>query len=579
MMNSYYSYDTAYLWDPAQWKDRYCSMYPLFKHIEYLNREKYAIPKGSGPYKGRTDGKYFPKTWSVTYPETVKMMEALGLQFQCLEMGHLCWITITPETVVKKCGSSPRVIVVQQSVDYSDHNWAMNVLDKYSDYQVKAAREGLAVIFSCAETPDKDNLLSSLIQEYGTRFSVSLEHLYLDVSNLLDDGQKLKNVPGFLYRDKYGNELDPDEAVEDIAGIPVLEMTGRWQNRVSNLWGTAMATRSVHKSYDLEKLKHTICGKRMTQEMVLEHEYDDAEQPELLAYWNSIGLNYHSHLKNGQRWIFIAPDCTAEQSVKDLPTMVIFREVSHNNGYLPLIALAGFYDYIDLAAQGDMNILLFVLEDPDSNDLLVEILQEAGEIYGVDPQRVYVTGHSHNAMYCYEFAARHPQMIAGVATEGSMHSLIDPQKGGMMNLSDRSIEALSQVDMPVLNCNGAAENHFLIHELGSPAYEQAVEGYQRRLKASRCPEKTLEEIRAAHDSASYAVRRLGVPADEAEVKFIDGVECYVGHVFNREGKERLRLVTIDNLPHITNPMFPMMSWSFLRRFARNNGTGELIELY
>ncbi len=576
MFNPYFSYDTDWLWKHEAWKDRCCPVYPLFQCMEEQNYESHRIKNGDGPFCGRSDGTYFPKTWSVTYPEVMESLQKQGLRFHCYEMGHVCWIVVEPE---KLPGEAPDVVVIQQSVDYEDPNWAMNVMDRYAACNARAAQEKTVLLYSCPQKPDKDNLLSSLIQEYGTLAGISLDHLYLSVENLLEAGGKLNGIPGFSYRDPAGNPADPDSCVESHAGLRVLPIAGLWQNHVSNLWGTAVATRSIHPSFDLERMKHTIIGKKMTQCMLLEHEYDAAGDPRLLAHWEEIGLHYETHMKDGQRWISMVPDCVYGQTEKRLPTMVIFREVSHNNDYLPLIALAGFYDYIDLAAQGEMNLLLFVLEDPDSNDMLADILREAQSFYPMDPGRTYVTGHSHNALYCLEFAARNPGLVAGVATEGSMHCLIDPKKGGPLNLKDESVEALCKADMPVLNCNGTAENLFLIREFGTPDYEMAVEGYQRRLRASGCEELTPEEIRAAHDSQDYATRMLGVPTDRTEVKVLYGTECYFGHVRNKEGKEHLRLVTVDNLPHITNPMFPEISWTFLRRFARDQETGALVELY
>ena len=91
--------------------------------------------------------------------------------------------------------------------------------------------------------------------------------------------------------------------------------------------------------------------------------------------------------------------------------------------------------------------------------------------------------------------------------------------------------------------------------------------------------KTKEEIRAARESSDYAERKLGVPVDRSEVIFMYGRECYCGVIRNVEGKEYLKMVVVDNLPHITIPQTTEFSWGFLRRFARDPGTGLLEERY
>ena len=60
---------------------------------------------------------------------------------------------------------------------------------------------------------------------------------------------------------------------------------------------------------------------------------------------------------------------------------------------------------------------------------------------------------------------------------------------------------------------------------------------------------------------------------------MDGCECYIAEVKNFAGKKRLRLVTLENLLHMPAPQMPALAWDFVRRFARDLETGEVIELY
>ena len=312
---------------------------------------------------------------------------------------------------------------------------------------------------------------------------------------------------------------------------------------------------------------------------MIEERYEDADDPELLLYWESIGIRYESHISNGQRWISMVPLCAYGQRQEKLPVMVVFREVSRNNNYLPLVAIGGFWDYVDLAAQGEMNLIFFAMETPEDNEILLDILKDAARLFPMDLSRLYLSGHSHNAVYVMKFLARHPKLVAGVSPQGYQHCMNSPASIGEHAITDEEMEQLRKYDIPMISVCGTAENFFLINEPGSKAYEDSLEGYRRRLYCCNCPDKDVETIRAALTGSSYSNRRLGIPTDRAEVEVIFGRECYVGDVLNNDGKSHLRFVTVDNLPHITTPMTPVLSWSFLRRFARDTVTGELIELY
>ena len=91
--------------------------------------------------------------------------------------------------------------------------------------------------------------------------------------------------------------------------------------------------------------------------------------------------------------------------------------------------------------------------------------------------------------------------------------------------------------------------------------------------------KTLDEIRAMAESEDFVTRKLGIPCDKSEVLFVDGFEHYMADIQNSAGKYHLRMVGIENMPHMPLPSMVGLSWSFMRRFARNRKTQEVVELY
>ena len=275
-----------------------------------------------------------------------------------------------------------------------------------------------------------------------------------------------------------------------------------------------------------------------------------------------------------------------------LPVICVFQEVNRSNEHLAVTEASYFYEYFRIAAQGECILINFVLEDADDNELLTDILTDAFIKYPmIDQSRIYAAGHSHNGRYAYEFAVRHPDMIAAVATFGISAGL---QRNAMIPMTDEKIGWIRAHDLPTIFLAGFAE-HNLLYPLNRDAEglrpwqgkapdfpasaEERARSWQLRLKAHNCPEKTLEEIYGAAYSLSGAVRKLGIPADHSETMWLDGSEISIADIRNNEGKFHLRIVGEENMPHNTTPVQQKLSWSFMRRFARCQETGEIIERY
>jgi hypothetical protein len=203
-----------------------------------------------------------------------------------------------------------------------------------------------------------------------------------------------------------------------------------------------------------------------------------------------------------------------------------------------------------------------------------------------------VTGHSHNGHFTREFAYRHSGVIAAAAPLGNFPGLPEPEESGEAVLvPDEKIEAMGRADMPIITIAGYTECGCMF-PLNAPAkdllpgqdfmcplsFEARARSWQRRLKASRCPEKTVEEIAATAQSADPVERKLGIPCDRSESLFLDGFEHYIADIKNVDGKYHLRIVGIENMPHMPLPLMCRLSWSFMRRFARDLGTGNVMEL-
>lgn len=340
----------------------------------------------------------------------------------------------------------------------------------------------------------------------------------------------------------------------------------------------------VGPNYDFERMKHTQIGRHMMDAAHLELTYEDINDPGLKAFWAEMGLSYTVHEKEGEAWLSFVPASALEDPTA-LPVMLAFRPSSGKWG---VFSQSFYYHMNMIAAQGDLIVLIFSTEDNDSNELWVDILEEAKTLYPIDPTRVYLTGHSHYGEFALEFMRRHHDIVAGVAQQGDC-------PGIHCNTTDTQLEQMHSIDMPIIDVAGYAEMNSIFpvnvditdnEKLFSGKYagrfpadaHSRIVTWQKRLYASRCEVLSEEAILAARNG-TRAEQMLGFPTDHSETMFVDGVEVYIGDIQNVDGKKHLRIVAVENLTHTTCAFMHTLSWSFLRRFARDLEKDAVIELF
>ncbi len=575
-MNKYYSYPNIELWRDDMWVDHISNIDGLIQwnqSNDVVNPNAYASDYSGDLLKHPG---YRPKTAGIDDPEVLSYWTEKGVHLEVLSQGGKRWVAMLPKKALKERQNKLPALVVTHLEDYSDPWWAMKTVEYHKDYADMLAQSlDFLLVFLVSEGNDEDMIYLNIMQEAFILFPTDLDRLYVDVSLAQEKGQSLADIPNF------NTPKIADEMLENFGSlnIPVVNIAGIWGNRDSLTRGLIMYHAMNKGKFDKEWLIHSRVGKQLMEGVVLEHRFDDLYHPDLLSYWADMGLKFESHEKNGERWTSMVPLCAFEEE-KKLPVLLVMQEVYPGNEHLALTAKSYFYRVCEIAAQGECIALFFALEDPDSNDLFAEILEEATELYPVDRSRVYITGHSHDGFFAYEFAYRHPELLAAVATLGDPRGLRSPEATGnpVMSICDDQLEALSKVDLPVMNLAGTNEGFGTIPQ-EKEAFAEYVQAWQRRLKASRCTQRSAEEIEAAQKSSDYATRKLGVPVDKSWTLWADGFEHYFGEINNVEGKPHLCLMLSQNMPHTTTPFMLEMAWSFLRRFSRNLETGEIEELY
>ncbi len=546
-MSRSYSYPDIGLWDASAWEGCDAPIQPKVNAISQYLYESLRPMATLGTCRGREAGRFDPKIKALIFSEVLEEYEKKGLHCHITGMGFMAWIALIPH---KHSHDTP-VVVRFHSVDMSDPGWAMDTLAFYGEHNRKALENGFALAYLIQDGPGGSGIFTDILMEVSALWRLDLKPIYLDLTGL-DEGK----FPGG--EEKWGLRL---ENIDD-----------KWQAFVGHQFICAGLNRH-NPEFDVERLIHSPLGRRMAEGMRLEHSFRRWDDPALLKLLEQKGVRLEGHELGGERYLTASPVDKRD----DLPLLVCMKEVRPCNEFHALTALQFYYDHLDLVGTGECMLLFFAMESPQDNELLCDILDETARLYPVDKSRVYITGQSHNGYLAFDFACRHPERIAAVATLNDRHGLASPRYATeSVPVTDEMVERFRQWDLPLINICGQIENVFPHTTPGTQEYRNAVDAYHRRLRALRCPDRTDSEIEAALQSPDLAQRRNGVVADRTETRWMLGHEVYIADVKNEKGRWHLRFVSLENLPHMISPQMAELSWEFLRRFARDgHGVREL----
>ena len=580
MYNKAYNYDEMWLWDADNWSDKVSPFCALSQFVEALETEHNRVAPGSGPFSTRNDGIYDGKTLSNFYQEYIDEWREKGLIFHSTEMGSVCWTAMLRPDVSKRLLKDANVLVKLCSCDYSDPAWNFNNLKKNEPLLRKAIENDFSILFICPNGVNKANIPLFIMQEFSVIWNIRFRKVYLDVSIVKENNLLLSGIPGFAWVDMEGKPSDADKCIEDFYDIPALHISGRWQNATSILRDNE-APWLQDPNFNRDRYLHSWPGKTMAREIALEYRYKNWTDPGFKEIFENMGVEFKTHDHSGFQWVSFVPKTFIGQSEEKLPVVLCFQEVTYQDPHQIVGSCAAYWNYIELAASGELAFFMFALESPDDNDMFMDIVDDAKEIYPIDESRIYVTGQSHNGYFADEFVRRNHERIAACAPLSNHAGIPEAMwSTSLCKPTDEELDECSKYDMPMIMITSTGENHNSnLHCRDDENYTHSSVAYQRRLKANRCKVPTYDEIMAALHSDNYIQRNIGFPVDILSLEMRNGTECYIGDVVNVDGKRHFRLVMLGNQTHFIAPEMPELSWEFMRRFKRNLETGEIIELY
>lgn len=566
--NDKYSYPDLFLWRDEIWKGKENAAAPLYRKLAELIEAERAEQDCVDHFAGRTDEVTDAVNRVPYFPDVVDGWKARGMHFSSYGMmGE----QMAPTAVERHEVYDAPVLMIPYLPNDDPHQ-GMNLLVENEDALSIASQENILVQFANCRDSGGGAMIEKGIETQGT-FRIAYKPLYLDISLLARHGLTLADVPG----------LDLAQWAEPVtlAGRTAVDISDKWQVGLAHQHNISEIYQRNQPEWDFDRHIRSMAGKRQAEGMRLEYECLDPHDPKMDAFFAERGIRYEDHYAGHDWYVTLTPESAFSQPEHKLPLLIVMKEPRTSFPGVMQTAFQFYYDFIELCARGEFAMLFFALETPwDNDEVLPGIIEETLRGYPIDPRRVYLTGQSHNGYYALEFYRTHPKLIAAAAT------LCDPaglQVGARIDYyksrAEEIVAGFRQYDYPLIDINGNLENSYRKPDRTPEKIEDDVFYFQNRLRAFKLPMRSREEILAATSSPDYATRRNGVPADRTEVRYLMGSEVYVSDYQREDGKWYFRYISIENTPHMIMPQMAELSWEYIRRFARDNETGEVIELY
>ncbi len=577
-MNRYFSYDNMELWDPKYWGERSLPINNLAQwigQIDPLVETEYALPDGMDEDLHEDVSGFL----GYLPPEEAAYWEEKGYNIELHHIWVAKWISLVPKCAVRNSGVVfPTVLSLHQ--EHIQTSWPAKTMRKYRKLAEEAVKKQMILLITVTDGRDVTSQYANIIMEAVSLYPIDYRNIFLDVSAVYTSGHTLAQVDGGVKADSRGNTLkDPDSTVLHLGSFQILDVSAICKGCGSPNQGQLVGVEGQtggNAAYDADRFVHTLAAKRLAEPLTLEYRYSSDKDPELLHYWEKMGLHYETHDFNHERYVTMTPMSVYDDPQNKIPILLIFQEVYYYNDHLPIEAAAYWFEYCKIAAQGECMLLFYACENYEHNKNMYNVFLDACKQYPVDQSRVYVTGYSHNGGTAVRFAYDYPNVITAIA--GGLPGMGGP--GTTPEMQKKINEQQSKIDMPCIQVIGCCEHTAPVRE---PTFENCGFPSSRMkmnaLIAGNCPEKTEDDFRAAFRSSDKATRMLGLPNDKNEVLYLEGLEHYIADVKNKNGKYHLRFASIENAPHNPFPTKQILEWSFVRRFARDPDTHEIIELY
>lgn len=341
--------------------------------------------------------------------------------------------------------------------------------------------------------------------------------------------------------------------------------------------------------------------------------FDDSASSNV-AYWKERGMVKECHgandpvdwddyeRKNGYRWDpkgFITAQnshvfwnsyvpvsaCAPENKGRKYPTIFVLHGA--NNG---MFLMEG-WGFIAEAARREWIVIVPALE---VDDFILDILEQAKQLYPIDESRVYAAGFSYGGWCSNRLGNKYPEIFAAVAPCGSaMDSGFtpgDPHDREPIPPFDGIPRALAlNTYMPIINCYGDCDgNRFPFYDFKGKAFglvthtrpQDLIDGINSWARVNKVRELTLEGVMALKEDpdAADVEKETGIPLEKGcgNTFYADGVRFHTCDFRSEDGIVRMRILAEMNIPHWPTPEMVRQIFAFFSHFSRDPKTAESI---
>lgn len=308
-----------------------------------------------------------------------------------------------------------------------------------------------------------------------------------------------------------------------------------------------------------EQFAHVIRWKNgpdgtLTQAESREEFYSDPRYIRHTAALGDTGYDYFVHLPDGK---------TAEQ-VKGLP--VVFTVHGRGEPAWMFTSKNGWDTLADETGE-------FVLVSPDSpgniwflsrdGDVFARIIDQLAQDYGIDTERVYLTGFSNGAMITREMAWYCPNLFAAVA----------PSNGPWFDTFSMSLEDTSQPPKEL-----TPEIHAIMERFRQEGWQMPCAIFYGDNDPAADPEKDAApglflaangcagQPAAVLDSSNYLTPENG---------YRQGDRFHTNVYRSDDGVARVFVTVMKNMPHGAIAEESRLTWEFVKHFRRQKGQKQV----
>lgn len=248
---------------------------------------------------------------------------------------------------------------------------------------------------------------------------------------------------------------------------------------------------------------------------------------------------------NGYHYAVYLPKGMSREDVRGLPLVVSIHGrgeptwiFCQKNGWEDLADQT--LEFVVMLPDSPYNLWVY---DRDADALRAMVRQTVGD-YGLDAGRVYLTGFSNGGLFTSQMATSHPTEFAA-ASPWNSPGLRAALASGLGTFEFAPAFATAGVQMPFWICAGDFDN-----------------------KAPAPTEADLAPVLAANGCEAGTSELWGAEHYPAEQGFAQGDRFHTQVWRNAEGKVRVGLTVMHNMPHGAIPDESRAAWAFLRQFRR-----------